>query len=305
MLAALLRRSRICAVPLNAQVKAPPLATAANLGGLATPISSPPNAIVIRYLETKGEAPSFGAWMTIAVPLLLVLQGVLLVYLVRRYPSQVTVIEIDDEGTQPFGRTQALVLSVFLLTVSGWIGGSALSLTAGTVALIPIVVLFGTNLLRVSDLRALPWEVILLIGGGLALGAAVDQSGLAAWAGSHIPAGNVSDFMLQGVIAVFTVVVSSLMSNTAAINLIAPIIMGLAGVEHAPLLLIAAFACTLSMPLPVSTPPNAMAYGFSVSRDGKGELTARDMIVPGTTMTFIGLVVLALFAACWSTSFGL
>jgi sodium-dependent dicarboxylate transporter 2/3/5 len=279
------------------------IAFSSNLGGLATPVSSPPNAIVIRYLEARDLAPSFGTWMLLAVPLLVVLQLVLLVYLGRRYPSQVKAIQLADEQTQPFGRPQAIVLIVFLLTVLGWIFGGALSLTSGTVALLPIVVFFSTDLLRTPELRALPWDVILLIGGGLALGAAVDQSGLATWASQRLPTAGLPPFIVMGVVAVFAVVVSSVMSNTAAVNLLAPMVMGLGGVQQAPVLLVAAFACTLSMPLPVSTPPNAMAYGFSVNPDGSGEFSARDMIVPGVFMTAVGLILLAVFTAFWFPRF--
>jgi len=275
------------------------IAFSANLGGLATPVSSPPNAIVMRYLDAQGIAPSFGGWMALAVPLLVVLQLVLLVYLVRRFPSQVSTIELDDAEPQPFRGPQLLVLIVFVLTVVGWVFADQLQLSSGTVALLPVVVFFGANLLRTPDLRALPWDVILLIGGGLALGAAVDQTGLASWASSHLPVGEVPPFVLLGIIAVFAVIVSSVMSNTAAVNLLAPMVMQIAGVSHATVLVVAAFACTLSMPMPVSTPPNAMAYGFSVRPDGQGELTARDMIGPGLFITVIGLGMLALFTAFW------
>lgn len=281
------------------------IAFSANMGGLATPISSPPNAIVMRYLEAHGSAPSFAIWMVLAVPLLIVLQGILLIYLSSRFPTSTERIELAGAPLQPFGRAQWVVSVTFALTVLGWIAGSRFSITAGTVGLLPVVVFFGTDLLRTAELRALPWDVILLIGGGLALGAAVDQSGLAVWVGSHIPTDGVPAFVLKGIVAVFAVLVSSVMSNTAAINLIAPIVMSLEGVDAAPILLIAAFACTLSMPLPVSTPPNAMVYGFSGARDGKRELAAKDMIVPGTTMTVIGMLVLALFAAFWFPWFGI
>lgn len=275
------------------------IAFSANLGGLATPVSSPPNAIVMRYLDAEGIAPSFGEWMALAVPLLVVLQLILLAYLGRRFPSELTAIELDEDGPQPFGGPQALVLVVFVLTVAGWVFADHLSLTTGTVALLPVVVFFGSNLLRTPDLRGMPWDVILLIGGGLALGAAVDQSGLGAWAGAHLPTHGLSPFLVLGVVAVFAALVSSVMSNTAAINLLAPIMMGFDGIAHAPLLMVVAFACTMSMPLPVSTPPNAMTYGFSVRPDGAGELTARDMIGPGLFITLVGLGVLALFTAKW------
>ncbi len=275
------------------------IAYSSNMGGLATPVSSPPNAIVMRYLAAEGTAPSFAGWMLLAVPLLVVMQVLLLLYLGRRFPSAVQELPHDETPPPPFGNSQRLVLAVFVLTVLGWIFGAKLGLTSGTVALLPVVIFFGTNLLRTPDLRRLPWDVVLLIGGGLSLGAAVDQSGLAAWAGALLPVGRVPPFVLEGSIAVLAIAVSAVMSNTAAINLMAPIVMGMQGVDHTRLLLVAAFACTLSMPLPMSTPPNALAYGFTVRRDGQGELTARDMVIPGTTITLMGLLVLALFSAFW------
>ena len=271
------------------------IAFSANLGGLATPVSSPPNAIVMRYLEAEGIAPSFSAWMALGMPILLVLQLVLLVYLGRRFPSGVAEVPYDEEPAPPTEGPQILVLLVFALTVAGWVFAGSLELTAGTVALLPVVVFFGTNLLRTSDLRAMPWDVILLIGGGIALGAAVDQAGLSTWVGERIPTDGLPSFAVLGVVAVLAVLVSSMMSNTAAVNLLAPVVIGLGSIHHAAILLVLAFACTMSMPLPVSTPPNAMAYGFSVRPDGKGEFSAGDMIRPGMFITLVGLAVLAVF----------
>ncbi len=283
------------------------VAFSANLGGLPTPVSSPPNAIVMRYLESHGAAPSFGTWMLLAIPLVVAMQAILLLYLARRFPTATKQVVLDDAPAQPFGRAQWIVTITFVVTVLGWVVGSRFSITSGTVGLVPVVVFFGTELLRTADLRALPWDVILLIGGGLALGAAVDQSGLAAWVGGFIPTEGVPLFVIKGIVAVFAVGISSVMSNTAAINLIAPIVMSLRGVDPAPVLLIAAFACTLSMPLPVSTPPNAMVYGYRSAQSEKpeGEFTTRDMVVPGMTMTAIGLLLLAALAAFWFPLFGI
>ncbi|MBX3245930.1 MAG: SLC13/DASS family transporter [Myxococcales bacterium] len=282
------------------------IAFSANLGGIATPIGSPPNAIMLRYLQAEGNAPSFGAWMMLAGPLLIALLVVVLAYLARRFPTQVEEVELDeDDDVRPFRGPQALVVGVLLLTITGWLMGDRLGLTPGTVALLPVVLFFGSNLLRVPELRALPWDVLLLIGGGLALGAAIDQSGLASWASARLPTEGLPELALVGVVALLAAALSAVMSNTAAANLLAPMIMGLSGVSAAPLLVVAALACSLAMPLPVSTPPNAMAFGFGMKADGRGELVARDMIVPGTTLTLVGLAALALFAAFWFPTFGL
>src|SRR5690606_6317693 len=149
------------------------------------------------------------------------------------------------------------------LTIAGWLFGERLSLSAGTVALLPVMVFFGTNLLRTPELRALPWDVLLLIGGGLALGAAIDQSGLAAWVSARVPTGGLTGPALLALAALLALLFSAVMSNTAAANLLAPMMLGLTGVDRAPLFVVTALACSLAMPLPVSTPPNAMAFGFS------------------------------------------
>lgn len=275
------------------------IAFAANLGGIATPIGSPPNAILLRYLQVERIAPSFGQWLALALPLLVVLLALVLVLLARRFPTQMTAIDIGDQPPPPFGRTQLLVVIISGLTIAGWLFGARLSLSSGTVALLPVMVFFGTQLLRVEDLRALPWEVLLLIGGGLALGAAIDQSGLASWLSARIPTQGLSKLELLAVAAIVALVLSAVMSNTAAANLLAPMMIGLTGVDRAPLLVVVALACSLSMPLPVSTPPNAMAFGFGRSPDGTGVLAARDMVVPGLIVGVLGLLALVALATLW------
>lgn len=281
------------------------IAFSANLGGIATPIGSPPNAIALRYLTAAGQAPSFGGWMVLAAPLLVVLLAALLLLLGRRFPSAVTSVELPAEDSPRWGRAQWFVLAVLAATVAGWLGQDLIGLTPGTVALLPVVAFFGTNLLRTPELRALPWDVLMLIGGGLALGAAIEQSGLARCAGAQIPAGALPSLTLLFAVAALAAGLSAVMSNTAAANLLAPMVASLEGVPTAPLLVAVALACSLAMPLPVSTPPNAMAFGFGMRPDGRGELAARDMIVPGATMTALGLLALALFGALWFPRLGL
>lgn len=275
------------------------IAFAANLGGVATPIGSPPNAIMLSYLQAEGLAPSFLEWMLLALPLLVVALGVVLVLLARRFPTRLHAIELDDASPVRFGGPQLLVVLVLGLTVAGWLLGDRLSLSAGTVALLPIIAFFGTHLLRTEELRAMPWDVLLLIGGGLALGAAIDQSGLAAWVSARIPTDELSGTQILAMAAMLALVLSAVMSNTAAANLLAPTLLGLAGTDHAPLFVVTALACSLAMPLPVSTPPNAMAFGFSHGPQGRGALTARDMVVPGTLVGVLGLVLLIVLAIYW------
>ncbi len=275
------------------------IAFAANLGGVATPIGSPPNAILLRYLQARGVAPSFGEWVLLALPLLAILLALVLTLLSRRFPTKLETVTLDDDALPPFGRAQLLVVVVLGLTISGWLFGEQLALTAGTVALLPVMAFFATSLLRTEELRALPWDVLLLIGGGLALGAAIDQSGLATTLSARLPTGGLSEIQLLALAAILAITLSAIMSNTAAANLLAPMMLGLGDVALAPLFVVTAFACSLAMPLPVSTPPNAMAFGFSHGPGGKGSLVARDMVVPGSLVGVIGLAILVTLATLW------
>lgn len=164
-------------------------------------------------------------------------------------------------------------------------------LTAGTVALLPVVAFFGTKILTVKDLRTISWDVLLMMGGGLCLGTIISVSGLAAWLVARLPVDTSDYFVLLVILGSAACLMSSVMSNTATANLLMPIILGLSVANLSPILVGVAFACTLAMPLPVSTPPNAIAFS-------SGELTVKDMLVPGAMVTVTGLI-LALTTGHW------
>jgi sodium-dependent dicarboxylate transporter 2/3/5 len=120
------------------------------------------------------------------------------------------------------------------------------------------------------------------MGGGLCLGAVITSSGLADWLIGRMPAGGLGLFALTVLFAALACLMSSLMSNTAAANLLMPLVLGLSAAPLTPIFLGAAFACTLAMPLPISTPPNAIAFS-------SGSITVRDIVNPGLLITLTGL----------------
>ena len=140
------------------------------------------------------------------------------------------------------------------------------------------------RILNVKDLRSLSWDVLLLMGGGLCLGTVLSQSGLATWLIDRLPIEEVPVFWLTVLFGSVACLMSSVMSNTAAANLIMPIILGLNVDAVSPLLISVAFCCSMAMPLPVSTPPNAMAFS-------SGQLTVMDMVKAGLVLTLIGLLL--------------
>lgn len=272
---------------------------AANVGGLGTPIGSPPNAIGMQYMSNAGIAPTFGTWMLIGIPgaavMLVLTWGVLLV--VFRGSSDPVDLELPDAEIE---RSPALyaVAGITILTVLGWMTGGLHGQSSGVVALIPVILFFGAGLLNVTDLRSLPWDVLLLMGGGLCLGVAMSRSGLADWLVGLLPVSGVEVFWLMVVFGAVAALMSSLMSNTATANLIMPIILGLAADPISPILIGVAFACSLAMPLPVSTPPNAMAFS-------SGELSVGDMVRPGTLLTVAGIALAFTTGYWWWRAVGL
>jgi sodium-dependent dicarboxylate transporter 2/3/5 len=272
---------------------------AANIGGLGTPIGSPPNAIAIQYLEPLGEAPGFLTWMAMGVPLavvLLLLAWALLLLLFRPRTPTVELETSPVEADRP--RQAAVVVLVTLVTVAGWMTGAVHGLTSGTVALLPVLVLFGGRILDVRDLRSLSWDVLILMGGGLCLGHAITVSGLAGWLVERLPTDGAGLITLMVVFALFACVMSSVMSNTATANLLMPIVIGMSGVAIGPLVVTIAFACSLAMVLPVSTPPNAIAFS-------SGEITVRDLVKPGLILSAAGLLLVLTVGRWWWHVLGL
>jgi len=264
---------------------------AANIGGLGTPIGTPPNAIAMKYMEQAGNAPSFIQWVLMATPcvicLLIVMWG-LLMFFFKGYSKG---IEVEDTPRKSVYTPRSLVVvGICLLTVIGWMTGRLHGFSSGTVSLLPLVLLFGFGLLNTSDLRALSWDVLLVMGGGLCLGKVVSNSGLAAWLIERLPIAGLDPFLLSVILAVVACIMSSMMSNTATANLMMPILLGLGSAFLSPIMVSVAFSCSLAMALPISTPPNAMAFSTD-------ELTVKDMMKPGLTGTIFGL--LFTFSVAW------
>ncbi len=265
---------------------------AANVGGLGTPIGSPPNAIAMQYMAQINIAPGFGTWMLMGIPGVVVMLALAWGVLLFLYRGEHADLQADDH-TVHVHRSASLyvVLATAAVTVVGWMTSSLHGQSAGTVALIPVLVLFASRILTVRELHAISWDVLLLMGGGLCLGRAMSASGLADWLIDLLPVAGVSVFGLMVIFGVVACAMSSVMSNTATANLIMPIILGLSVEGLSPILVGTAFACSLAMPLPVSTPPNAMAFSSE-------EITVGDMIKPGLVLTVVG-VALAFTAGYW------
>jgi sodium-dependent dicarboxylate transporter 2/3/5 len=249
---------------------------AANLGGMGTPIGTPPNAIAIKYLndpEGLNLNLGFGEWMMFMVPLvalLLFISWMLLRYL---FPFTQKTVELKIEGGMKKNTQTYIVIVTFFVTVALWICEKWTGINSYTVALIPFVVFALTGIIDKNDLEEINWSVIWMVAGGFALGYGLNQSGLAAQAIESVPFGDFSPVVILLISGLICYLLSNFISNSATAALLMPILalvcsaMGdkLDPIGGTPTVLIGvAIAASSAMILPVSTPPNALAYSTNL-----------------------------------------
>ena len=256
------------------------IAMAANIGGMGTLIGTPPNAIAAGVLA-QGGGINFVEWMVYGIPpslaLLAIAWGYLaLVYLgkSRFLPLESLTLSSERTPTSASPIQQALVVVCFGVTLLMWITSPLHGIPTTAVSFIPICVLTTTRVLDKDDVKNIAWDVLLLIAGGLSLGIAVNDTGLAIWIVAQLPIGGLSPIAIAVCLAFVATILSNLMSNTAAANVILPIAFVMLGTDHAELIIPIALAASAAMCLPISTPPNAIVYGT-------GKIRSRDLLGAG------------------------
>ncbi len=270
-----LRRALLLAVPVGA-----------NVGGIGTPIGTPPNAIAFGALKAAGVELDFLGWMLFAVPvvvvLLLVAWAALLVFYKFTDDDRAKSASLEMPPPQRGGLAAVVTAITFGFTVFLWVTSPWTGLPIAAAALVPLMVFTASGIMSRNDINTLEWDILLLIAGGLALGKGMESTGLAAWLVDQIPLAGLPAIAVIVVISSMTLLMSTLMSNTATANLLMPIALGLAGAaattdggeSTVPVVLsltqagiAVALGAGLAMGLPVSTPPNAVSFaagGLSV-----------------------------------------
>ena len=288
---------------------------AAAVGGLGTLIGTPPNALLAGFLsEAYGVEIGFLRWMLVGVPLVLVLlplSWLLLTRVVlplggREIPGGRELIAREVAALGPMSRAEWTVAAAFVLSDLLWIGRPWLvrwapGLTDAGIALGAAVLLFALpagagGRERVLDWEwagRLPWDVLLLFGGGLSLADGIAESGLAGWIGDALAGlGGLPVLVVAVAVAVALVALSEVASNTAAAVTFLPIIASLAvGMGEGPVLLatVTTLAASGGFLLPVASPPNAIVYGT-------GRVTLAQMYRGGLVMDAVFALVLPVLA---------
>ena len=268
----------------------------ANLGGMGTPIGTPPNAFAYKVLNDPAGLNmqiSFGQWMLIMVPLVIVLLFIAWIVLKKFFPFTQKTIELNIQGDMSRNWRTAVVGITFAVTILLWIMGKYVGVNSNTVAMLPIAVFAITGVITAKDLQQIDWGVIWMVAGGFALGLALNGTGLAKVAIQAIPFGAWSPIVILIIAGLVCYFLSNFISNTATAALMIPILtvvcegMGdkLSVIGGTSTMLIGiAVAASAAMTLPISTPPNAIAYST-------GLIDQKDMAKTGVVIGFLTLVI--------------
>lgn len=269
---------------------------AANVGGVGTPIGTPPNAIALSYLTKHAELNvdiSFGQWMMVMVPYVVVLLALSWLLLTRLFPFSQKNVTIKIEGSFRRDRESVIVYVTFGVTVLLWMLDKVTGIDANSVAMIPLAVFAVTGIMGKEELKQINWDVLWLVAGGFALGVGLQQSGLAKTLVDAIPFHTWPPVIVMAGSGLICFVMSTFMSNTASTALLVPILAAMAtGMKEvlAPyggsetMLLGVAVCASMAMSLPISTPPNALAYGT-------GAIKQSEMAKTGLIIGALGMVL--------------
>lgn len=290
------------------------IAYSASIGGMATLIGTPPNALLAAYLaENQGIDIGFAQWMLLGVPVTVAMLVAAWWWLTRkdfgvsRKSGEGSGVHDELVALGPLSRGEKLVALVFALTATAWILRPLLSnglmpwlsdtgiAIAAAIAMftIPVDTRERVFLLDWESAKGIPWGVLLLFGGGLAMAGVISSSGLADWIASNLgAAGFLPALAMIALVTTVIIFLTEVTSNTATAAAFLPLLGAVAlSQDVSPLLLTvpAAVAASCAFMMPVATPPNAIVFS-------SGHMQIGDMIRAGFALNLIGVVVVTLFS---------
>jgi len=287
------------------------IAYAASIGGLGTPIGSPPNIVFLKiYGEATGSVPSFTQWMLWGLPVVMVLLPLAALWITRHLDATAP-LRIPEAGA--WRSEEARVLVIFFLTALAWItlrepfGGwsqwlNVPSANYAAVALTSVILMFilpngqGGKLLDWESASTIHWGVLLLFAGGIAIAKAFAVTGISGAIGESLSGvTRLSIIVLIAVVALTVTFLTEITSNTATTTLLMPILAAAslgAGFEPALLMLPAALSASCAFMLPVATAPNAIVFGT-------GKITVEQMVREGFALNLIGVAVITAVVYFW------
>ena len=280
---------------------------AANLGGIGTPIGTPPNATAVRFLAEANAEISFMDWMIHMIPyvVIMILIAWLLLQWFFPFKAKKLVLEIPSNKKEKNWKS-TVVWVTFIGTILLWMTESITKINSNIVALIPLGVLTACGIFTKEDIKEINWSVLWLVAGGFALGTCLQGTGLAKVLIDSIPFGSMPVILVLVVAGIVCYFLSNFISNSATAALLIPILIVIAegmadpsaannaeflslGGSKAMIVFIASCA-SIAMLFPISTPPNAIA-------SSTGLVETKDMAKVGALIGLIGFV----FGFFWLT----
>jgi sodium-dependent dicarboxylate transporter 2/3/5 len=289
------------------------IAFAANIGGMSTLIGTPPNSVMLAFLnETYQIDIGFFQWMKLGVPFSILMLTIAYFFIVRVfYPNHLGQIQSSGDVIQgeldklgPMSKAEKLVLAIFLLTAVAWMMRGALNswfpnlgLTDTTISMIAAVAMFvvpinlkkGEFPLDWNDTSRLPWGILVLFGGGLALASGLAGGGFIDMIGEYIASkSNWSTWVIMSVLIVLMLFMTELMSNVALVTILVPLVVGIAIGLDAPILQMVipvTLASSCAFMLPMATPPNAIVFA-------SGHVRVHQMARIGVVLNVLAVLLL-------------
>ena len=264
---------------------------AANIGGIGTPIGTPPNATAVKFLSEAGYDVSFGQWAIRMIPYVLIMIVVAWVILQLLFPfkSKEIKLEIPENKRKKDWKT-VVVWCTFIGTILLWATEQWTKINSNVVALIPLGVLTATGIFTKDDIKEINWTVLWLVAGGFALGTCLQGTGLAKVLIGAIPFDTMSVVLVMVIAGLVCYFLSNFISNSATAALLIPILvvvaegMNLGASSSRAMISYIAVCASIAMLFPISTPPNAIA-------SSTGMVETKDMTKVGIIVGAVGFVL--------------
>ena len=266
----------------------------ANIGGIGTPIGTPPNAIALKALkETLGMDIGFGQWMMFMFPLAIVLLLIGWFLLKTMFPFSQKNVELKIEGEKETNWQSYVVYVTFIATILLWVFDKQTGVNSNVVAMLPVGVFCACGIITRKDLEEINWSVLWMVAGGFAIGLALQETKLADHLINTIPFDTWPALLMMIGSGILCYALSNFISNTATAALLVPILTVVGSASRdtlavyggvSPLLIGIALSASLAMVLPISTPPNALAHAT-------GMIEQKQMMRVGLIMGVIGMAI--------------
>ncbi|MEX2484455.1 MAG: DASS family sodium-coupled anion symporter [Brumimicrobium sp.] len=273
---------------------------AAAVGGIGTIIGSTPNAIAVGALQEIGINITFLDWMIFGLPIALILVYSFYKILAQSIPKTMNIEDLKlahlSRSSSADKKDKRAVIFTLIVTISLWLTEPIHGIPVAATSAVPIVFLTLTQVIKAEQVRALPWDTLMLVAGGLALGLAIVEVGLSTLIMEALSNLAFHQVWIMIIFSFIGISLSNIMSNTAASAILVPLGLSLTGVFGIATPLIIAISCSCALLLPVSTPANAIAYST-------GMIEQKDFRKGGLFFIVVGPIVAFGIVMLWSWIF--